>query len=240
MIKRLQTLILIIYGLVSQALLADTESFPANVLGGIDAMKKLPVSGLHVVESQGRLLLVSTNGHYVVLGGRILDMWNQVEIQSVDDVQASLRIPLNRMGIRFTDLGGVALGNKNHKGKEVTVFLDPVSPESQKIIPHIKKLLKDYRFNIVFAPASATRGAASRFLICNEDVAKAFIQKGQPLPAIDNTDPCGKEKLQRNIVTVSLLGIKLLPFTITPNGISVAGIPDDYRAFIAANMERVE
>ncbi|NIR30305.1 MAG: hypothetical protein GWN84_13540, partial [Gammaproteobacteria bacterium] len=81
-------------------------SFPRDVLSGIDAMRKLPAEGFHVVESKGRLLLVSTNGHYVVMGGRILDLWNQVEVRSVADVDRTTRIPLERMGLDSDDLGG--------------------------------------------------------------------------------------------------------------------------------------
>ncbi len=64
----------------SDAAFSAPADVPHDVLKGIEAMRRLPAEGFHIVESQGRLLLVSTNGHYVVSGGRILDLWNQIEI----------------------------------------------------------------------------------------------------------------------------------------------------------------
>lgn len=129
---------------------------PHDVLKGIEAMRRLPAEGFHIVESQGRLLLVSTNGHYVVSGGRILDLWNQVEITSVADVEATTHMPLARMGIDASALGGVVIGQESAR-QRVTTFLDPASAESRKVLPLVRELAKSYRLDVVFVPAQPAR-----------------------------------------------------------------------------------
>ena len=215
---------------------AQSPEFPRDVLSGIDAMQRLPVDGFHIVESQGRLLLVSTNGHYAVMGGRILDLWNSVEIHSVSDVDQTLRIPLHRMGIKLDELGAVTVGQGAQEAA-VTVFLDPASPETHRILPKIQSLLGRYAFNVVFVPAQATRKNASRALICAPEAGRDFVRTGHQATVVADGDPCGTAELQKNMVVVSLLGIDVLPFTIAPNGATQAGIPEQYDAFIAANLE---
>lgn len=215
---------------------AQSPEFPRDVLSGIDAMRRLPVEGFHIVESQGRLLLVSTNGHYAVMGGRILDLWNSVEIRSVADVDQTLRIPLHRMGIEIDELGAVRVG-QGPEDTAVTVFLDPASPETRKVLPKIQSLLGRYAFNVVFVPAQATRKNASRALICTPEAGRDFVRTGHHAAVAPEGDPCGATELQKNMVVVSLLGIDVLPFTIAPNGATQAGIPEQYEAFIAANLE---
>src|SRR5579884_2875490 len=79
----------------SVAAMAQTPDvdIPADVLKSIEAMKPLPADQFQIVQSQGRIFLVSANGHYVV-SGRVLDLWNGVEVRSVADIEKTERIPL--------------------------------------------------------------------------------------------------------------------------------------------------
>ena len=121
---RVALMSLIAMSTASAAEARGDENIPRDVLKGIEAMRRLPVDGFHVVESQGRLLLVSTNGHYVVSGGRIIDLWNQIEVKSVADVDGTTRIPLSRMGIEASALGGIVTGQVREP-QRVTAFVDP-------------------------------------------------------------------------------------------------------------------
>ena len=209
---------------------------PRDVLKGIEAMRRLPADGFHLVESQGHLLLVSTNGHYVVSGGRILDLWNQIEVRSVADVEGTLRMPLARMGIDASGLGGISVGQSNSSHR-VTVFVDPGSPESTKLLPHLRELGERYRMGVVFVPAQPARAGLSRALICDHQAALRFIENAElPVPLPDS-ERCGQRELERARVTVQLLGITSLPFTVAPNGATVAGTPNNYAAFIADNLD---
>ncbi len=210
---------------------AEPAGFPSHVLNGIDALQKLPAEGFHVVESQGRTLLVSTNGHYVVLGGRILDLWNQVEIRRVADVPKAQRIPLNRLRLDLDELGGVTVG----QGARVVVFLDPLSKETPKLLEDIRALRASYQFRLVFMPAKADRRRASQALACSPTDARRFIHTGETPMSIPGDPGCGKERLQKTLVTASLLGIKIVPFTIAPNGATRPGHSTNYRGFLEEN-----
>ena len=212
------------------------ENIPRDVLKGIEAMRRLPVDGFHVVESQGRLLLVSTNGHYVVSGGRIIDLWNQIEVKSVADVDGTTRIPLSRMGIEAGALGGIVTGQVREP-QRVTAFLDPASMESRKLLPQLREVAKTHRVEIVFVPAQPARAGISRALICDPKAALTFIEQGAVPTPVSDGNACGRKELERARVTVELLGIETLPFTVAPNGATVAGTPNNYAQFIAANKE---
>lgn len=214
---------------------AEDSDIPRDVLKGIEAMKPLPVDGFQVVQSQGRLLLVSTNGHYVVTG-RIMDLWNLIEVRSVADVERTERIPLAHLGLSARQLGGVSVG-KSEPREAVTVFLDPASSQSQEILPRLRELGNAHRVDLVFVPALAQRAAVARALICHpEAVAPFFNNTRVPEPQPEG-DACGVAELQRARVTVQLLGIHTLPFSIAPNGATLAGAPKEYAQFIASNQE---
>lgn len=222
--------------LLATGLNAAESEFPRDALKGIDAMRRLPADGFHVVESQGRLLLVSTNGHYVIAGGRILDLWNQVEVKAVADVDGTLRMPLGRMGIEANSLGGVVTGQASSTHR-VTAFLDPASPESRKLLPLLRELGKQYRLDLVFVPAQPARAGISRALICDRQAALAFFNESRVPAPLPDSNSCGQKELERALVTVQLLGITTLPLTVSPNGATVAGTPKNYAAFVAANQE---
>lgn len=230
----------LVLGLVALAsggqAIAAEKDFPSDALKGIDAMRRLPADGFHLVESQGRLLLVSTNGHYVVTGGRVLDLWNQVEVKSVADVEGTLRMPLARMGIQADAFGGLVAGQPN-SAQRVTAFLDPGSTESRKLLPLLRDLGKHYRIEVIFVPAQPQRAGTSRALICDPQAALAFYQESRVPSPLPDSNECGQKQLERARVTVQLLGITSLPFTVSPNGATVAGTPKNYTAFVTANLE---
>lgn len=209
--------------------------FPRDVLKGIEAMRRLPVDGFHVVQSQGRLLLVSTNGHYVISDPRILDLWNEIEIKSVADVDATLKVPLARMGIDATAFGGTVLGRTDFTRK-LTVFMDPASASTKRLLNVLRTLSETYRVELVFIPAKSERAGVSRALICNKQSVAAFIQKGELPAPLRANEPCGEKELERARVTAKLIGIETLPFTISGNGATIAGSPAEYAQFIAANQ----
>ena len=59
------------------------QEIPRDLLKGIEAMRRLPVEGVQLVQAQGQLLIVSTNGHYVITGGRLIDLWNNLRLVGV-------------------------------------------------------------------------------------------------------------------------------------------------------------
>ena len=230
--------IAIALGVLASTGTQSAEPKPADkVLQGIDAMRRLPEEGFHLIEAQGQLMLVSTNGHFVVTGGRLIDLWNDVEVTRVADLDRTQRLPLARMGIRAQELGGVSVGTLDAE-KFATVFLDPASPETAKLLPQLRSLMTTYRLDVVFVPARAERATVSRALICDHEAASVFLSTGaKPEPPAAG-DSCGLKELERARTTVHLLGIRTLPFTVAPNGSTVAGSPDQYSKFVAENQSR--
>jgi thiol:disulfide interchange protein DsbC len=211
-------------------LAADPAPFPAEpLLEGIEAMQRLPAPGFHLVESRGRLLLLASNGHYAVLGGQILDLWNRTRLMAVADVAASRRIPYRRIGIDPAELAVVSTGT----GPEVLVFLDPEGRETDRLLAQVRALQAQHRFELAFLPARPERRAVSGALTCDEAAATQWLATGT-LPTLTPC-PAGEQRLARNLLTATLLGIDRVPFTIAPNGQPLVGVPDDYAAFLAAN-----
>ena len=211
--------------------------WPQGILDDIDAMATLPAQAFHVVESGGRTTLVSSNGHYAVVNGELWDMWNGFRIRSVADVQRSLAIPIQRLGISEA-LAGITLQTvAEPPGGRVTLFLDPAAPEGVSAVTAARRLLDRYAFRLVFVPAHQGRYAASQSLLCSQSAAQGFVISGQ---VARNTPPgqrCGLDAMHRNITLVQVLGIDTLPFTVAPNGMVLPGVPAAYGQFLADNEE---
>lgn len=236
-IKHLAATLVILSCLLASSAWGDDLSDPAlarQLLKGVDSMRRLPVDGFHLVEAQGHLLVVSTNGHYAITGGRILDLWNQLEIHKASDVDATLRLPLAKMGIKASELGGVSVG-RSDAPEGVTVFLDPGSPQTRQILPELRSLAQRYRLDVVYVPAQPARVDLARALICNKQAGLAFFESGQVPQGLASSPSCGEKELERARITVHLLGIDVLPYTVAPDGSPVAGHPANYLAQVTAN-----
>lgn len=212
---------------------AETSGFPADVVRGIDAMARLPVRGFSVVESQGRMLLMSDNGHYVIVGGRLLDMWNQTEVHSVSDVRKTERIPVRRMGLTADKFGGLTLG----QGPRVMVWLDALGAETRAVLDQIGKLRDRFTFEVVWLPALPQRKDANRALICSKRAAEQYVRTADPEPLRAPAGDCGREELAKTLTTAAVLGIDRVPFSIAPNGQTLIGASRTFAEFLAQNLE---
>lgn len=212
--------------------------WPDGILDDIDEMVTLPARAFHVVESGGRTVLVSSNGHYAVVNGALWDMWNGFRIRSVEDVERSKAIPLARLGITDHALEGITLQSvAEPPGGRVTVFLDPAAPEGVDAVTAARGLLERYAFRLVFVPTHEGRYAATQSVLCAQTAAQAFVVSGRTARGAPSEPLCGLDAMHRNIALVQVLGIDALPFTVAPNGAVLPGVPSGYRAFLANNEE---
>ena len=215
---------------------SSMPGWPDGVLDDIDAVVPLPAKGFQVVESGGRAVVVSLNGHYAMVNGGLWDMWNGFEIRSVDDVERSKAIPLERLGLGEHALAGITLqGSEPPPGGRVTVFLDPAAPEGADATAAARGLQNRYAFRLVFVPAHDGRYGATQRLLCAESAAREYARTGQVGRAGPGDPACGYDAMLRNLAVVRVLGIDALPFTIAPNGRVLAGVPRGYGDFLAAN-----
>jgi thiol:disulfide interchange protein DsbC len=236
--SRVATLLAVAIGALSTLARADDPADTAlarDLLKGVESMRRLPVDGFHLVEAQGHILIVSTNGHYAILGGRVLDLWNQLEIHKASDVDATLKLPLARMGIKTADLGGISVG-RSDAVEAITVFLDPGSPRSQEILPELQSLAKRYKLDVVYVPAQDSRAAVARALICDHRAGESFFATGQIPRDVASSPSCGERELERARITVHLLGIDVLPYTVAPDGTPIAGHPKNYLDQVTAKV----
>ena len=212
--------------------------WPQGILEDIDEMVTLPARAFHVVESGGRTVLVSSNGHYAVVNGALWDMWNGFRIQSVEDVERSKAIPLARLGIDDQALEGITLQSVvEPPGGRVTLFLDPAAPEGVDAVTAARGLLERYSFRLVFVPTHEGRYAATQSVLCAQTAAEAFVLSGRVARGAPSEPRCGLDAMHRNIALVQVLGIDALPFTVAPNGAVLPGVPTGYTAFLASNEE---
>ncbi len=212
--------------------------WPEGLLDDIDAMVLLPAPAFHVVESNGRTVMISSNGHYAVFNGELWDMWNGFRIRSVADVERSKAIPLERLGLSESGLAGITLQSVvTPPGGRATVFLDPAAPEGADAVRTARGLLDRYAFRLVFVPAHQGRHAATQALLCTDEAAQAFVLSGTVARDAPGEPLCGLDALHRNLAVVQVLGIDVLPFTIAPNGAVLPGVATGYRAFLASNEE---
>ena len=212
--------------------------WPEGMLDDIDAMVLLPAPAFHVVESNGRAVMISSNGHYAVFNGELWDMWNGFRIRSVADVERSKAIPLKRLGLSESGLEGITLQSvPQPPGGLATVFLDPAAPEGADAVRAARGLLDRYAFRLVFVPAHEGRHAATQALLCADEAARAFVVSGTVARGAPGEPLCGLDAMHRNLALVQVLGIDVLPFTIAPNGAVLPGVATGYSEFLASNEE---
>jgi thiol:disulfide interchange protein DsbC len=208
-------------------LLSDVTQF-----GEIVGMRRLDTVGFQLVElSNGKLVLVSADGHYAILGGRMMDFWNSREIKSLADLSGSQRIPLSRLPM--DDLGTVKVG----KGPMVGIFIDPLSPTTAQVLEAVEGLKKEYSFNLILVPSNDDRKEMTRRLLCvSSDKAYKAMLSGLKKDVKVKDDDCGREQLQRNYVTAMMFSIKQVPFIIASNGMSSKGLPNNFQEFLKNNV----
>ncbi len=211
----------------------------------IDGLKALPISGLQMVKSGDRTFFLSPNGRFV-FQGTVTDVWNQVKIETLEDVdRIANRIDLARMKLKLDDLGPVTYGTGR---EQAVVFVDPRCPYCAKVQHQMEALMDRYTFQLVSVPVL---GAESQSLVVRlgcllqtgaRDQARDALmhQRYDGIPAEVGPD-CDRTPMQKALVTAHLFGIDAVPFLIAPDGRTFKGAPDDLAGWLAGEVAaRVE
>lgn len=209
----------------------------------LDGTHRLPITGLTLAQSGDKLLLISDNGRFAVVGNfRLLDVWNAQEIKSLQDADRLDRLDLKKIGIKDGDLARLKLGTG---AETVTVFVDPLCPHCHHLIQQMDALKKDYTFDLVISPVLGEKSAdISRKLWCQPDRGKALNallkQEYDTLPAVPrDTKSCDLAPLQKSIVTTRLLGIDGVPYMILPSKSVRKGGVDDLKTLLEKDREKL-
>lgn len=213
----------------------------AQLMQGIDGMRRLPVQGVQMVQSGERVFFVSSNGRYAFLGPAI-DLWHGARLASLAEADRLMgRIDRARLKLDAADLGALDLGEGS---EEVWVFLDPHCPQCAHLLDQLQALSSSqrasYRFRLiplgVLGKASLATAVRLNCLAETDPAAalEALLSHAfTALPAAEAT--CGQGALQRALVTAQLLGLTQVPFLIAPDGRLHAGVPTDLLAWLNAD-----
>lgn len=185
---------------------------------------------------EGTDLLVSQNGRYAIGGDfKLMDMWNLQEVKTPQDLIASRRINFARIGVKLEELGALKYGRGK---KEVTVFIDPVLPQSKSLFSIIDPLKSSFTFNLIMIPSKGGLAGGGIFkLACLNNPAEAVtvIKQGTIAKLPKPSPACQPQALPRAMVTAQLIGINRLPYTVAANGEVFEGI-DGLNKFILENQ----
>jgi len=190
----------------------------------IKATKRLPVQGMSIIETvDGKTFVVSDNGRVAIIGGRIIDLFENREIKGISDTESLDHINLKRMGIKGVELATFTIGNGPI---EAVVFVDPMCEPCRLLIGEMPKFAKQYTFQVVVYPLrGGPSGVAARALACAPDRALALTAftsgRLESLPPPPRS--CDVSNVQKAMITGTVLGIRNLPFLILPEGKTFAG-----------------
>lgn len=233
------TLSLPVGSVLGESTAATQPSDLATLMQGMAGMRRLPVSGVQMVQSGEQVFFVSANGRYAFLGPGF-DLWHGTRLTSLAEAERLLsRIDRTRLKLAPEDLGALDLGTGE---AEVLVFIDPRCPSCAALLDHLQTLLETeaqaYRFRLIPLPVLG-QGSQQEALALNclaetdrvQALAALLGHRTASLPPA--TGRCGQESIQRVLVTAHLLGIERVPFLIAPDGRLHAGAPPDLRAWLA-------
>lgn len=210
----------------------------AGLMQGIGGLRRLPVSGVQMVQSGEQVFFVSANGRYAFLGPGF-DLWHGTRLRSLADADRLMnRIDRSRLKLAGADLGALDLGTGE---AEVLVFVDPRCPQCAALLDRIRALpvtaLTTYRFRLIPLPVlsqASQRDALALNCLAETDrpgaLAALLEQRTDRLAPAPGS--CGQGAIQRALVTAHLLGIERVPFLIAPDGRLRSGAPDNLSAWL--------
>ncbi len=218
------TLLIIIFGYGLSGVLFSAPI--NNVIGDLVGLKKLPAHGFSIVENEfGDLYLISDSGRFAIQKPKIYDVWNGTWINKLSDLKSN-RVDLDKMGLNIDELKPFKFGKAK---KRITVFLDPVSLHTKKLLSFVNKNTEKYSWNIVMFPSQGQKSAiAARKILCDPDPKRSYTAlTTQDLSKLKPTNKCNTFSLQKTLVISRYLGINRLPYTINANGFITTGYIDE-------------
>lgn len=223
-------LIGVMCALVSLPTLALAFQSEAPSLGSVDAIQKMNVKGLQMVESGGRTFFVSADGRYIIKGS-MFDMWAGKKIESIAELNANAnKIDFDKIGLKIEDLYHVSYGTGK---EEVIMFSAPGCPSCGAMLKEIPALAEKYTFKIIPLPILGEESATNtKKLACASSPQKEVVavMSGDYSSLPDATNECDLDGVRRSLVTAQVLGLDGVPFFITPDHRVLRGLQDDLDA----------
>lgn len=204
----------------------------------IEAMRRLPITGMQMVQAGGQVFLLSDNGRFAVAQGRLYDLWHGEELRGIADLDRAIaHLDLSRMKLDFNDLatliypvGAAPASSKSAAAgqRTATIFVDPRCDHCEVLLRDLPGLVNEFRFRLVLLPLGGEASIElAKQLLCSPGAqasAALLTQQFQKLAAarID----CSVLRLQKTIVTARILGIESAPTVISDDGRVLRGVAD--------------
>ena len=235
-IKKTVILIIMLFGMVGRIQAAEPDKVAQStkptmdgemtaevrdIMRSVDAVKRLPVTGMSMIDADNKTFLITDNGHFVVAGNfKLVDMWQGKVISSVEDAKGIDKVDLRKIGLSPDELSTFTIGTGK---KEVVIFVDPQCNYCHDLIAQLEPLGKEYVFKLVLIPVLGKESAETiKKLLCNKDKAQslqALVDKDySKLPALVRQEgSCDLKPLQKAVVATKLLDIQGVPFIFLPS-----------------------
>ena len=203
----------------------------------VEGTRRLPVTGISLAKVGDKMMLVSENGRFAVVGNfRLLDVWNAKEVKTLADGDDLDRMDLKRIGIKDGDLAQFLYGSGP---KHVHVFLDPWCQHCHDLVAQMEPLLKTHTFHLVLTPVLGEKSVATvKKLACLADKGKALeALLAQRYDGLPEAGPCDLTALQKTLMATRLMGIDGVPYLILPSTKTRRGGTRELKALLEADAE---
>lgn len=192
-----------------------------------DKVVVLPVSGILATEKGGKIVLVTTNGRYTIVGD-ITDTWSQKKLTSIAAMRESAnKIPIKDMKLNLEELDPIVIGEGP---RNIIIFTDPYCGYCKNLIEQAKGLdPKEFKVQIM-ALAMLGKESEQRVadIYCAEDKRKAnalFLAGDNKTPIKRASGACDGEAFMKRNVSAQLFGVNAVPFVIADDGRYMRGLP---------------
>lgn len=192
-----------------------------------DQVVTLPATGVLATEKGGKVVIITTNGRYTIIG-EIIDNWSKKSLTSLSAIRDSAqKIPIQDMKLNFAEFEPITVGTGP---KSIVIFTDPYCGYCKKVIDQVKDLdPKEYTVQILtlglLGKESEQRVAD---IYCAEDKRKAnalFLAGDNTTPIKRVPGTCDGEAFMKRSVAAQIFGVVAVPFIIRNDGRYMAGLP---------------
>lgn len=195
----------------------------------------IKTSDLTAVEKNGELIFITSDGRFAIKG-EITEVWRKQQIKDIDHLKyLSERIDIDSLKLPYEKMNVIEFGEGE---KIISLFVDPRCGVCKRLLTDAKNE-KEYKFRVFIIPALGDES--------NELSKKAFCSKSkidQPillaklisgdLNSLEQQPNCDTKFYDLGLMTAHILGIKSVPWIISPDGRTIAGYKDNLWNWITA------
>ena len=197
----------------------------------IDAIATLPIRSLKAVESEGKIVFMSENGRFALVG-QMYDIWQKKPLDTIAQIRdAGSKLSFKGMGLDIDELNTLSMGS----GKEqVVAFVDPNCPICHTLMKDAKGLTEQYTFKFVVVPALGKDSVApTKAVACAKDRAEALTAfMGNTIKSLPTQEPCDMKRYSTTLIAADLMGINGVPLVVAPNGDISRGRPSNLSSWL--------